>query len=102
MDSVPGAATFQTSGAAYDLFMGRYSRPLAAVFADSVGIAKGGSALDVGCGPGALTQVLVDRLVRPGGTVTACVWDFGRGMQMLRLLKLRFVTADSLHGERIS
>lgn len=41
MDPVPGAATFQTSGAAYDLFMGRYSRPLAAVFADSVGIAKG-------------------------------------------------------------
>ena len=42
--------------------MGRYSRPLAVVFADSVGVVPGQSALDVGCGPGALTGVLVDRL----------------------------------------
>ncbi|MDQ3738113.1 MAG: class I SAM-dependent methyltransferase [Actinomycetota bacterium] len=151
MDPAPGAATFQTSGAAYDAFMGRYSRPLAAVFADFAGIARRRSALDVGCGPGALTRVLVDRLgasavsacdpsapfvadcaaacpgvdvrlgraeaipfddagvdvalaqlvlhfvsdptaaarelrrvVRPGGTVAACVWDFDGGMEMLR------------------
>jgi SAM-dependent methyltransferase len=42
--------------------MGRYSRPLSVLFADSVGIVAGQSALDVGCGPGALTGVLVDRL----------------------------------------
>ena len=152
MDAAEGARTFLTTGNAYDLFMGRYSRPLAMKFADSVGLAKGISALDVGCGPGALTSVLVDRLgvarvvamdpsppfvaectarhpgvdvrlgraeeipfadacvdvamaqlvlhfvsdplaaagemrrvVRPAGTVAACVWDFAKEMEMLRL-----------------
>ncbi|HEX9260773.1 MAG TPA: class I SAM-dependent methyltransferase [Acidimicrobiales bacterium] len=121
------------------------------MFADSAGVTGGQAALDVGCGPGALTSVLVERLgseavgavdpsepfvaacrdrhpgvdvrlgraeaipfdaarfdvalaqlvlhfvsdaavaaremrrvVRPGGTVAACVWDFAEGMQMLR------------------
>jgi SAM-dependent methyltransferase len=151
MEPVHGAATFQTSGDAYDRFMGRYSRRLAVEFADAAGVAPGHTALDVGCGPGALTGVLVDRLgaasvaacdpsepfvaanverhpgvevrlgraeaipfedgrfdvalaqlvlhfvtdssaamgemqrvVRPGGTVGACVWDFVDGMEMLR------------------
>ena len=146
-----GAKTFQASGEAYDLFMGRYSRPLAIVFADATEIVRGHTVLDVGCGPGALTSALVDRLgaesvsafdpsgpfvvacaarypgvdvrlgraeaipfnddqfdaalaqlvlhlvsdpevsaaemrrvVHSGGTVAACVWDFGRGMEMLR------------------
>ena len=55
-------AQFLASGEAYDTFMGRYSRPLAVVFADAAGVTPGQSALDVGCGPGALTGVLVDRL----------------------------------------
>ena len=62
MDEVAGAGTFRLSGDAYDSFMGRYSRPLAAAFADFVGVKPGHSAVDVGCGPGALTRVLVDRL----------------------------------------
>lgn len=62
MESAEGAKTFQASGEAYDLFMGRYSRPLAVVFADAAEIGRGQTALDVGCGPGALTAVLVDRL----------------------------------------
>ena len=37
MDEVAGAGTFRLSGDAYDSFMGRYSRPLAAAFADFVG-----------------------------------------------------------------
>jgi SAM-dependent methyltransferase len=152
MVAAEGARTFLTTGNAYDLFMGRYSRPLGVEFADSVGIVAGMSALDVGCGPGALTSVLVERLgvgsvfgvdpsppfvaeckarhpgvvvkagraeeipfadafvdvamaqlvlhfvsdpvvaaaemrrvVRPGGTVAACVWDFAKEMEMLRL-----------------
>ncbi|CAN5666320.1 class I SAM-dependent methyltransferase [soil metagenome] len=151
MDPVQGARSFQTSGEAYDAFMGRYSRPLAVLFADAANLAEGLSALDVGCGPGALTGVLVDRLgadavsacdpsppfvsecatrhsgvevragraeaipfddgtfdralaqlvlhfvsdpaqaarefrrvLRPGGTVSACVWDFAEKMEMLR------------------
>ena len=62
MESAEGARTFQASGEAYDLFMGRYSRPLAVVFADVAEIVHGQTSLDVGCGPGALTAVLVDRL----------------------------------------
>lgn len=151
MSEVEGAATFRRPGEVYDRFMGRYSRALAAPFADFAGVVPGQRVLDVGCGPGALTGELVARLgtsgvaafdpsppfveactarhpgvdvrpgraeaipfdddtfdaalaqlvlhfvtdpraagrqlqrvVRPGGTVAVCVWDFADGMQMLR------------------
>jgi SAM-dependent methyltransferase len=47
---------------AYDRFMGRYSVLLAPELADFATIAPGQRALDVGCGPGALTAELVRRL----------------------------------------
>lgn len=47
---------------AYDRFMGRYSRLLSPQMADLAGITGGQRALDVGCGPGALTTELVKRL----------------------------------------
>jgi SAM-dependent methyltransferase len=151
VDEVQGARTFAVAGTTYDAFMGRYSRDLAERFADAAGVTAGNTALDVGCGPGALTGVLVARLgpgavcacdpspsfrdecaarhpgvavklgraesipfetdavdhamaqlvlhfvseppqaaremarvVRPGGSVSACVWDFDDGMEMLR------------------
>lgn len=151
MEPAEGARTFQTSGAAYDAFMGRYSRALAPLFADHLRTRQGQCALDLGCGPGSLTTELIRRLgpaavsacdpsssfvdacaarhpgidvrqgraeaipfpddtfdiaaaqlvlhfvtdpalaagelrrvVRPGGTIGACVWDFDRGMRMLR------------------
>jgi SAM-dependent methyltransferase len=151
MEPAEGARAFQASGEAYDRYMGRYSRPLAMVFADATEIVRGQTVLDVGCGPGALTGALVDRLgaesvsafdpsgpfvaacaarypgvdvrpgraeaipfgddqfdaalaqlvlhfvsdpevaaaemrrvVHPGGTLAACVWDFDGGMEMLR------------------
>lgn len=54
--------TFDVSGDAYARFMGRFSEPLAAQFADLVHPRAGQCALDVGCGPGALTAELVQVL----------------------------------------
>jgi SAM-dependent methyltransferase len=143
--------TFAVSGDAYDRYMGRYSRKLAPRLADFASIEPDSRALDVGCGPGALTaelarrlgagsvvaadpsesfvaacahrvpgadvraapaeslpwpddsvdaalaQLVVNfleepaagltemrRLVRPGGVVAACTWDYSDGMRMLR------------------
>jgi SAM-dependent methyltransferase len=161
MDTAEGARAFQATGQAYDGFMGRYSVPLAVPFAAAAGVRPGLRALDVGCGPGALTAVLVERLgagavaacdpsppfvaectarhpgvqvlpgraeaipfgdaefdvalaqlvlhfvsdapaaagelrrvLRPGGTAAACVWDFAEGMQMLRLFWDAALTVD--------
>ena len=54
--------TFVVPAESYDRFMGRYSEPLAACFADFAAIGSGLDVLDVGCGPGALTVELVGRL----------------------------------------
>lgn len=161
MDPAPGAATFHSS-TAYDSYMGRYSRPLAVLFADYANVVPGQTVIDVGCGPGALTTVLAERLgadavaavdpsepfvtacrtacpgvdvrlgraeaipfddgrfetalsqlvlhfvsdpaaaaaelrrvVTGGGTVAACVWDFERGMQMLRHFWDSALTVDA-------
>ncbi len=54
--------TFNVAADAYGKFMGQYSEPLAVPFADAAGVRAGQRALDVGCGPGALTAQLVERL----------------------------------------
>jgi ubiquinone/menaquinone biosynthesis C-methylase UbiE len=143
--------TFDVAGNSYDRFMGRYSHELAPRLIEFAGIEPGMRVLDVGCGPGALSERLagvvgakqlaaVDpsepfvtacrervpgadvrrgdaeelpwedgafdaalsqlvvnfmrdapagasemrRVVRPGGVVAACTWDYGDGMEMLR------------------
>ena len=53
---------FDVAADAYDRFMGRYSRLLAPHLVDLAGVGAGQRALDVGCGPGALTGELVSRL----------------------------------------
>lgn len=54
--------SFEVAADKYDRFMGRYSRLLSVPMADFAGVAPGARALDVGCGPGALTSELVARL----------------------------------------
>jgi SAM-dependent methyltransferase len=61
--------SFDVGADAYGRFMGRYSEPLAAQFAESARLRAGQRVLDVGCGTGALTQQLVRRL--GAGAVTA-------------------------------
>ncbi|MEZ5155888.1 MAG: methyltransferase domain-containing protein [Solirubrobacterales bacterium] len=53
---------FDASPAHYDRFMGRYSVRLAPLLVEAAGVEGGMRVLDVGCGPGGLTSVLVDRL----------------------------------------
>jgi SAM-dependent methyltransferase len=54
--------SFEVSGDSYGRFMGRFSEPLADAFADTLALQRGQRAVDVGCGPGALTARLVDAL----------------------------------------
>jgi SAM-dependent methyltransferase len=54
--------TFDVAADSYDRFMGRYAVPLAPRFGEFAGVQAGQRALDVGCGPGALTAELVRRL----------------------------------------
>ena len=54
--------SFDVTAAAYARFMGRYADPLAVSFAAYAGVQSGQRALDVGCGPGTLTALLVHEL----------------------------------------
>ncbi|MEA2330450.1 MAG: hypothetical protein QOH58_588 [Thermoleophilaceae bacterium] len=62
MGDPPGAATFRTPAEAYDGLVGRYSRELGRALVAAAGVQPGDRAVDVGCGPGALTAELVDVL----------------------------------------
>ena len=59
---MPGTETFRASADAYDRFVGRYGPELATALIDFAGVEPGMRTLDVGCGPGALAAVLVERL----------------------------------------
>jgi len=54
--------TFAVSGDVYDRYMGRYSRLLAPRLVDFAGIERPARVVDVGCGPGALTEELASRV----------------------------------------
>lgn len=74
--------------------MGGYSRPLAPRFADSGSVASGQRALDVGCGPGALTTELVGRL----GPDAVCA-DKSVGAERLPFADRFLIDAGAAHVE---
>ena len=84
--------SFDVAAEAYDRFMGRYSAPLATVFADFAGVPASGRALDVGCGPGALMAVLSARL---GQDEVAGV---DPSESFVAAARARFPWADIRHG----
>ena len=49
---------FTAAAEKYDRFMGRYTRTLAPALVEAAGVRDGMRALDVGCGPGGLTDAL--------------------------------------------
>ena len=51
-----------TNGDAYETHMGRWSKRLAEVFLDFVGVKEGEQVLDLGCGTGSLTYALAQRV----------------------------------------
>jgi len=83
--------SFDVSADAYGRFMGRWSEPLAERLAERVDIRHGRRALDVGCGPGALTAALVPRLgaaavtaVEPSASFVAAAADRFPDVTVLR------------------
>ena len=83
--------SFAVSAAAYHRFMGRFSEPLAEQFVTVADLRAGQRALDVGCGPGALTAPLVARLgpaavaaVDPSPTFVAEARDRFPGLDVRR------------------
>ena len=74
--------SFLVPAQAYGRFMGRFSEPLADQFVAVAGLQRGQRAIDVGCGPGALTARLVAALgpeavsaVDPSGPFVAAARD---------------------------
>ena len=55
------AADVWNEGAAYERYVGRWSRPVAEQFVDWLGLPEGGAWLDLGCGTGALSRAILAR-----------------------------------------
>ena len=89
--------SFDVSADAYTRFMGRYSEPLAAVFADLAGVRPGQRALDVGCGPGALTA----ELAGPLGASEVCAVDPSESFAVAAGERLPGVTVSVAAAERL-
>jgi SAM-dependent methyltransferase len=67
---MPGANTFRAAAETYDRHVGRYTRALGAELIAFAGVEPGMRALDVGCGPGALTAELA-ALLGPANVAAA-------------------------------
>jgi SAM-dependent methyltransferase len=89
--------SFEVGADVYGRLMNRYSEPLAVAFTDVAGIRWGQRALDVGCGPGALTAELVGRL----GSEAVCAVDPSRSFVAAARERLPGVDIRLSGAERI-
>jgi SAM-dependent methyltransferase len=89
--------SFEVSAGAYGRLMNRYSEPLAVAFADVAGVSRGQRALDVGCGPGALTAELARRL----GSNEVCAVEPSRSFAAAARERLPGVQVREAGAERI-
>jgi SAM-dependent methyltransferase len=88
--------SFEVGADEYWRFIGRYSEKLAVELADFAGVTAG-SALDVGCGPGALTAVLVERLgISNVAAVDPSAPFVEAAQQRLPGVDIRLASAESL------
>ena len=84
--------SFDVAADSYGRFMGRYSEPLAAEFVRLAGTRAGQRVLDVGCGPGAVTSLLVQRL----GAEAVCAID--PSAPFVTAVRERLPGVDVRHG----
>jgi SAM-dependent methyltransferase len=84
--------TFDVAPDAYGRFMGRYSEPLALEFVRWSELTAGQRALDVGCGPGALTAQLVQLL---GADAVSAI---DPSAPFVAALQTRFPAVDTRRG----
>jgi len=84
--------SFDVEAEAYARFMGRYSVPLSSEFIRLVDPQAGQRALDVGCGPGALTAPLIERL----GAAGVCAIDPSESF--VAAARARFPDVNVRHG----
>lgn len=90
--SYGAGVSFNVTAEAYARFMGRFSAPLADEFVALVDPRPGRRALDVGCGPGALTALLVERL----GPAAVCAIDPSE--PFVAAARARFPDTEVQHG----
>jgi SAM-dependent methyltransferase len=84
--------SFDVEAEAYTRFMGRYSVPLSSEFIRLIDPQAGRRELDVGCGPGALTAPLIERL----GAAGVCAIDPSESF--VAAARARFPDVDVRHG----
>jgi SAM-dependent methyltransferase len=86
-------------GAAYDRFMGRWSRAAGTLFLEWLAPPKGARWLDVGCGTGAFTQLVLDRCA-PGAIAgvdsAAAQIDYARTQPLAAHAEFRVADATAL------